>query len=142
MSFEQTLQANSDQINAEDLITGSIIGHIIQVDVKDPKQQQPVSIWLQGYDRPYKPCKTMRKLIASGWGKDHKQFAGRSLVLYRDPDVNFGKQKGIGGIRISHLSHIPNDYDISLTISRGRRKTYHVQVLQVQQPTQQAQGEF
>jgi hypothetical protein len=50
------------------------------------------------------------------------------LRLYGDPDVKFGGQK-VGGIRISHLSHIDAPVEVSLTVTRGKRAPFIVQPL-------------
>ena len=68
--------------------------------------------------------KTMNGLGHSAWS----QAIGRRLTIYCDPDITFGKDR-VGGIRISHVSHIDKPADILLTVSRGRRTTFTVQPL-------------
>ena len=58
----------------------------------------------------------MLDVLARCWGTDGKAWAGRSVTLYNDPEVTFGKDK-VGGIRISHLSHIDGPVTVAI---RGR----------------------
>ncbi|NKU61704.1 hypothetical protein GS891_00190 [Rhodococcus hoagii] len=48
------------------------------------------------------------------------------MTLYRDPAVRFGGQD-VGGIRVSHLSHIDKRLTLALTVTRGRRAPYVVE---------------
>lgn len=55
------------------------------------------------------------------------------MTLYRDDSVSFGGIQ-VGGIRISHLSHIEKDLTLALTVSRASRKPYSVKRLEVAAP--------
>jgi hypothetical protein len=55
------------------------------------------------------------------------------MTLYRDDSVLFGGI-AVGGIRISHLSHIEKDLTLALTVSRASRKPYTVKLLTVTEP--------
>ena len=127
-----TIIPKSDQTNADDLIAGP---RTIRVTaVKSGDAEQPVSIHYEGDDgRPYKPCKSMRRVLVMLWGKDGTQYVGRSMTLYRDPSVRFGKEE-VGGIRISHLSHIKAEAALSLTATRGKRAPYTVKPLATEKP--------
>ena len=115
-----TCVPKSDQLNAEDFLTGPRVVTIAEVRLTDAPEQ-PLIIKLAGGLRPYKPCKTMRRLLLTAWGNDGALWVGRSMRLYRDPSISFGDQKEIGGIRISHLSHIPSRMVAKFTATRGRR---------------------
>src|SRR3546814_14915789 len=81
----------------------------------------PVVIHYEGEGgRPYKPCKSMRKVLVFAWGSDGGAWIGQSMTLYNRPDVKFGGEE-VGGIRISHLSDIDKDIAIALTRSEERR---------------------
>lgn len=118
----------SDQINAEDLLTGPRTVTI--TDVKRGSSEQPVDIVTAEYGpgRPYKPSKTMRRMIVAAWGTNSSVYIGRRLTIYRDPDITFGRDR-CGGIRISHLSHIDERLEIALTVTRGRRASFAVDPL-------------
>lgn len=119
--LRDTIIPKSDQLNAEQLLGGPIT--ITVTDVRrGSSQEQPLTIHYEGEGgRPYKPCKTMRKVLVFAWGNDGTEWIGRSMTLYNRPDVKFGGEE-VGGIRISHLSHIPKDMAVSLTATRGRKE--------------------
>lgn len=118
----------SDQLNSEDLLTGPVIVTI--TDVKRGSTEQPVDIVTEefGPGRPYKPSKTMRRILVHAWGTNTADYIGRRIMIYRDPEITFGKDK-VGGIRISALSHIEARLSIALTVTRGRRSTFTVEPL-------------
>ena len=124
-----TIQAKSDQKNAEDLLSGPETIKI--TDVRGATGDQPIAIHYEGGEgRPFKPCKTMRRLLVMAWGSDGSQYVGRSMTIYNDPTVKWAG-KPVGGIRISHLSHIDKDMTVALTVTRGQKKPYTVKPLQV-----------
>lgn len=124
----KTIAPKSDQLNADDLIAGPRTIRITEVRGSDDADQ-PIAIHFEGDDRkPYKPCKSMRRVLVHAWGADGKTYAGRLATLYCDPDVQFGGIK-VGGIRISHLSHIERDMTVPLMVTRGQRRPYTVKAL-------------
>lgn len=120
----KTIEPKSDQLNADDLIVGPKT--ITVTAVKLVSGEQPIAI---GYDgdngKPYKPCKSMRRVLISVWGANGNDYVGRSMTLFCDPSITFGKNK-VGGIRISHMSHIEQPVTMALTVSRARRTPYTV----------------
>lgn len=125
----KTIEPKTDQLNADSLIGGPITVTIIGVRGNDGAPDQPVSISYQGDDgKPYKPCKSMRRVMVQVWGADAKQYVGRSMTLYCDPEVQFGGMK-VGGIRISHMSHIDKPVTMALTATKSKRKPFTVQPL-------------
>ncbi len=115
----------TDQINAEDFMGGATMDiKITRVDYKKGAQQQPLSIHSEGR-QPFKPCTTMIKALIDIWGIDGRVWIGRTLTLYRRDDVDFGKQKNIGGVRVSHLSDMPNPtHEMMLTVRRGLKELH------------------
>lgn len=124
----------SDQINADDLISGDLTVTISDVQIKGG-EEQPVSIKLEGMDRVYRPCKSMSRVLVQAWGADAKQYAGKSLTLYRDPKVKWGGME-VGGIRIRAMSHIERELSLVLAESRAKRTPYRVKVIQSAAPAQ------
>lgn len=117
----------SDQLNADDLIAGPITITITKVSVI--KGEQPITINYEGDSgKPWKPCKSMARVLVLMWGADGKAYTGRRVSLYRDPAVRFGPDT-VGGIRISHMSHIDGERTVALTTTRGRRSPYTVKPL-------------
>lgn len=125
-----TIVPKSDQLNAEQLLGTSMVITVTRVDVST-SPEQPVTVHYEGENgRPFKPCKTMRKLLVFAWGENGNHWAGRSMQLFCDPSVKFGGDE-VGGIRISHLSHIDKALKISLTATRGKKTLYTVERLQI-----------
>ena len=107
----------SDQLNADDLLTGPITATITKVRRGD--KEQPIIVELEGH-RPYKPCKTMRRVLIGTFGDDPKNWVGQQLTLYCDPEVLWAGVK-VGGIRISHLTGLENPRTFMLTTTRGKK---------------------
>jgi len=122
-------QPKSDQINADDLVAGPMTIRVRDIKIS-PGIEQPVSIYFEGSDKAFRPCKTMARMMSAPnlWGPDAKQYIGRSLTLYRDPDVKWGGL-AIGGIRISHMSHIDGPVKMAVAESKAKRKIHTVQPL-------------
>lgn len=126
--LRDTIIPKSDQLNAEQLLGGPITVTVTDVR-RGGGEEQPVVIHYDGDGgRPYKPCKSMRKVLVFAWGPDGTKWVGRSMTLYNRPDVKFGGEE-VGGIRISHLSHIDRDIQISLTSTRGRKEQTRIRKL-------------
>lgn len=118
----------SDQLNADDLIAGPMTITITDVSIRGG-QEQPVSIHFEGDNgKPYKSCKSMNRVLVMAWGADAKKYVGRSLTLYRDPEVKWGGM-AVGGIRISHMSHLDEPMTMVLTATKGSRKPFKVHPL-------------
>jgi len=124
------IEPKSDQMNADDLITGPRT--IIVRDVKETgNKEQPISIYYEGDNgKPYKPGKSMRRVLVQAWGKKSTEWPqGAAMTLYRDPTVTFGKD-AVGGIRISHLSHLGQDeMEFPLMVTKGQRRPFKVRLL-------------
>ena len=120
IDISSTIIPKSDQLNAEQLLCDNLTITVTRVEVGN-SAEQPVSIYYEGdKGRPFKPCKTVRKLLAYAWGTNGADWVGRSMTLYNDPEVKFGGEM-VGGIRVSHLSDIKADIRVSLTTTRGKK---------------------
>lgn len=120
----------SDQLNADDLLAGPITIKIKDVTVRSG-QEQPVSIHYEGDNgKPYKPCKSMSRVLVAVWGPDSSKYAGRSLTLYCDPKVKWGGME-VGGIRISHMSDIADPVTMALTVTRANKRPFTVKPLEI-----------
>src|SRR5690625_2751324 len=130
MAFDitKTIEPRSDQQNYEDYLTGPRVVTISEV--KRGTAEQPVEIHLEEYPgRPYKPSKSMRRVLVHAWGPKTSEYLGRQLKLFGDPDVKFGGQK-VGGIKIAAMSHIEKRFTLSLTVTKGKRAPVTVDVLE------------
>lgn len=129
--LRDTIAPKSDQLNAEDLIGGPMDVRI--ADILRGSPDQPLELHLEGIPgRPFKPCKSVRRLLVAVWGHDGSQWVGRSLRLYCDDSVEWGGKR-VGGIRVSHASHIDRPRTLLLTVKRGKRKPVTVEPLKVEE---------
>ena len=127
MDMTASIEARSDQINADDLIPGPRTYTIEKVT--KGAADQPFDFHLtESPGRVYRPNKSMRRVIVDAWSPDTSTYAGHRLTLYRDPDVKWAGE-AVGGIKISHLSHIDKPRSLSLTVTRSHRKPHIVQPL-------------
>lgn len=117
----------SDQISSDDFLAGPKT-YTIEAIAINPGTEQPVSIKLEGEPRVWRPCKSMSRVLVSAWGPDASVYAGRSLTLYRDPKVKWGGME-VGGIRVSHMSHITGKLLLQLTATKGKRAPHVVEPL-------------
>lgn len=127
----------SDQYNADDFIAGPMTFTIREVQIRGG-QEQPVNVLLEGTDKAFRPCKSMSRVLVQAWGPDAKNYVGRSLTLYRDPSVKWGGME-VGGIRISHMSHIEGKLQMQLTATKGQRKPHIIMPLVIEQKPDPAQ---
>lgn len=119
-NLRDTIIPKSDQLNAEQLLSEPMT--ITVTGVRRGADDQPVVINYEGDDgRPYKPCKTCRRILIFAWGDDGREWVGRSMTLFNNPEIKFGGVK-VGGIRISHMSHIDREIGISLTATKGKKE--------------------
>ena len=127
MDVTKAMAPKSDQLNAEDLLTGPRVFTV--KEGSEGSHEQPVNIHLEEMPgRPYRPSKTMLRIIAAAWGTDTTAWHGRRLLLVRNPEIKFGHDK-VGGIEIAEMSHIDRPLSLPLTVTRGRRKNFAVKPL-------------
>jgi hypothetical protein len=127
MDITATLEAKSSQLNTDDLIAGAKTITITKVSAGSA--EQPVAVSFEGDGgKPWYPCKSMRRVLVAAWGADALQYVGRRVTLFRDPSVIYGGI-AVGGIRVSHLSHLDGPLSIALTVTRQKRSPYKVQPL-------------
>lgn len=132
MDITETLAPNSDQLDAIELVSGP---RIFAVEgVSKGSAEQPVNVHLVDFPRPWRPGKSMRRVLAHCWGADASQWTGRRVELFLDPEVTFGKDKP-GGTRISRMSHIDGVKKIPLLVARGKSAIFTVQPLPDLDPT-------
>lgn len=123
----------SDQLNADDLAAGERTIHIRGVEVSGAGREQPISVFYEGDGgKPWKPCKTMARLLANLWqSPDTSKWVGRSVTLYRDPDVTWAGAK-IGGIRVRAVSHIDAPRQVAITESKTKRKLATISIIKAE----------
>ncbi|MEZ2373098.1 hypothetical protein [Arthrobacter sp. RCC_34] len=125
MDITESLAPKSDQLDAVELVTP----RTFTIEKVTPNNaEQPWNFHLAGFPRPWRPAKSMLRVIAKAWGTDATKYAGRSVTLFCDPTVQFGGQ-AVGGVRISHMSHIDGPLKMPLLIKRGKSAIYVVEPL-------------
>ena len=135
IDMRDTIIPKSNQLNADDLIGGAITVTISAV-ARASTAEQPIAVSYQGDNgKPYFPCKMMRRVMVTAWGVDAAEYVGRSMTLFRDPKVLWGGVQ-VGGIRISHLSHIDGPLVLALAESKTVRRPFRVLPLVLDTPTQ------
>ncbi len=125
----EALAPRSDQLNADDLIAGPRVLTISSVRaVKDGRETKLILNYEGDNGKPFKPCKTMGRAMVLAWGitpeNFEQEFPGKSIRVFRDPEVTFGADGKVGGIRISHMSHIDGPKTIKLTVSQGKKRDF------------------
>lgn len=126
MDITSMLVGKSDQLDNVDLLAGPRDFTI--TEVSRGNTEQPLSITLAEFPRPWRPGLTMRRLLAAIWGPDASVYVGRRVRLYRDAEVSFGNDK-TGGTRISHASHLDKRVTVSLPKSKGKFSAHTVEPL-------------
>jgi hypothetical protein len=132
MDITRTVEPRSDQLNFDDVQAHDLT--ITITEVKQGPPDQPVELHNKEFPgRPYKPGKSMRRVLIAAWGVEASAYVGRSVRLYGDPTIKFGKD-AVGGIRIRALSHITEPLTVPLTVTRGKRAPFTVQPLTTDKP--------
>ena len=127
MDITETTAPRSDQQNFDDYATASKT--VTVEEVKKGTVEQPVEVHLVEFPgRPFKPSKSMRRVLVACWGPEASEWVGRRMTLFGDPTIKFGKDT-VGGIRIAAVSHIDEAKTIPLTVTRGRRAPFTVEPL-------------
>ena len=127
MDIAATTAPRSDQQNFDDYVGGPKT--VTVSEVTPGSTEQPVEIHLVEFPgRPYKPSKSMRRVLVAAWGSDSTPWAGRRLTLDGDPTVKFGGAV-VGGIKIRALSHIDKRLSLNLTVTKGKRAPHTVEPL-------------
>ena len=140
LDITDTLAPNSSQVNADDFVGRTAV--VTVAGVEKIAGDQPLAVHLHEFPgRPWKPGKTVRRILAAAWGTDASQWAGRRAELFTDQEVTFGKVK-VGGIRVSRLSHLDKPLSLALTATRGKKQTHRVDPLPDSAPTAEVQPDW
>lgn len=131
LDMSRFIEAKSDQLNADDLIGAPRTITVTRVAGNDG--DQPISIFYEGDNgKPFKPCKTIRRVLMGVWGRNAYEYVGRSMTIFRDDKVTFGGLE-TGGVRISHMSHIDKETIVVVMKSKGKKVGIKILPLQVEQ---------
>lgn len=121
-----TAEPRSDQWNADDFHGGSRTFTV--ADVRPGTAEQKYDIALEGEERVWRPPLTVLRILIAAWGDEAAVWKGRRATLYRDDSIRFGRET-LGGIRVSHLSHLEKPLEVRVADKRGSRKDHVIQPL-------------
>ena len=77
-------------------------------------------------NRPFKPSKTVQRILAYCWGAETDDWPeGAQMRLFRDEKVKWAGEE-VGGIRVSHLSHIKGEQKIALQESKHKKSLHRI----------------
>lgn len=142
MDLSRTIIAKSDQLNADDLIAGPCTFTV--AEVHPGNEEQPVAIVLAEWprNRPFKPSKTVQRILAYCWGAETDDWpAGARMTLFRDAKVKWAGDE-VGGIRVSHLSHIDGPKKVALAVSKGKKSLHTILPLPELSPVDALRAEW
>lgn len=141
--IDMAIEPKSDQINYDDFLVQPKTITVTNITSTGNKSDaQPISVHYEGDNgKPFKPCKSMRRVMVKIWGDDPTEYKGKSMTLYGDPDVIFAGKK-VGGIRISHMSNMNSETDIPLSASKTKRFLYRVSPLKIEKVDQTANDDI
>lgn len=130
--LRSTTIPKSTQLNADQLIVGPMDLRITDVRI-GPDEKQPIAVHYENEaGRPFLPCLTMRRVLLSAWGHDGRDWIGKGLRVFHDPQVRFGGED-VGGVRISHMTDIPGRrIELKLTASKGKKVLYTIERMEQQ----------
>lgn len=127
MNISKLRQSNSAQINADDIVSAPI--DVTITAAEEGTNEQPLFLHVAELpDKTYRPSLTMIKLIGANWGDETDDWLHKRLRLFRNPKIRFGREE-VGGIEVSHMSHIDGPVEVSLLVKKGQRKIFRVDPL-------------
>jgi len=135
---QASIVPKSDQLNSDDLAYSGPITVTIE-GVSRGDKEQPISVAISGR-QPWKPCKSMRRVLIAVYTDDPKKWVGQQVTLFADPTVMWAGVK-VGGIRISHMSGIEGPKTFLLTQTRGKKAEVVIQpIAATPEPTPEEQA--
>lgn len=126
MDMSASIAPKSDQLDAIELVAGP---HTFTIEkVTQNNAEQPWNFHLTEFPRPWRPGKSMLRVMAAAWGLDGNKYAGHRVTLFCDSTVQFGNEV-VGGVRISHMTGITKPLKVPLLVKRGKSAVFTVQPL-------------
>lgn len=126
-----TLAPNSTQLDAVDLLGGPRTFTVKRVTKTGG--EQPLNVYFEEFDRPWRPGKNQRRVLGNVWGTKYGVWTGRRLTVCCDQSVEYGGKK-VGGIRVTHMSHITERTGTPIIPTRGKADIYNVDPLREAAP--------
>lgn len=139
VNMSATISPKSDQINADDFLSGPKTFTIKRVAGNEANKEQPVNIFMEEIALPYRPSKSMRRVLVAVLGADASKYVGHKLTLFNNPEIRFGGVQ-CGGIQISHMTGLEKSTTLMLTSSRSKKAPFVVKPLVEASPKQSPQA--
>ena len=127
MDLSESIASKSDQMDYQDFLGGDKLVTVTEVR-KGPSAEQPVEVVVAEFDRPWRPAKSVRRVLVAAWGPDSTKYIGKQVLLFGDETVRWAG-KPVGGIRIKAMSGLDKPLTVMLTETRGKRAPFTVQPL-------------
>lgn len=132
--LKKALEPKSDQLNADDLITGTKTITINKVKINLSEKAQKMVVHYEGDEgKPWKPSKGMGRVMAEVFGGDPDAWIGEQVTLYRNPDVIYAGEK-VGGIQISEMTKINSKITLLITSSKGKKTSLTINPIKKSAP--------
>lgn len=122
-----TAEPRSDQWNGDDFVGGPRTFTIAGVKPGKAEQKYDIDL-IEGEGRVWRPPPTVVRILIAAWGEESDVWIGRRVTLKFDPTIQFGPER-VGGIRISHLSHIGKTMKLASTVKRGKKAPVTIEPL-------------
>lgn len=126
MDMSASIAPKSDQLDAIELVAGPRTFTIEKITKNNA--EQPWNFHLAEFPRPWRPGKSMLRVMTAAWGLNGTKYIGQRVTLYCDPTIQFGNET-VGGTRISHMSGIDKPLRVPLLVKRGKSAIFTVQPL-------------
>lgn len=114
MDLSESFAPNSEQLTYAEIGDRIVTVTVEKVTPRSDKPKDPAIHFVEFPGKPLLPGVNVGSVLRRAWGTNGREWVGRRMKLYGDPDVYFGKEK-LGGVRVSHVS------DISGPVSVPRR---------------------
>jgi len=115
----QALAPKSDQLNADDLIVANKVIKFTKVLVNLQSEAQKVIVHYENdQGKPWKPSKSMGRVLAEILGADFAAWEGQQIELFKNKEITFGKEK-CGGIQIAAMGALKNAVTVMITTKRA-----------------------
>lgn len=118
-----TAESRSDQWNADDFLAGPRT--FVISGAREGKAEAAYDITFEGEEKVWRPPVTVRKILTAAWGDESDDWHGHRVTLFRDASIRFGPSE-VGGVRLSHMSHISGPVKAVLNATRGKRALHTV----------------
>lgn len=129
MNIREFVKIKSDRLNYEDFIMGPQDFTIARLGKKIDQGNPRLLMFFEGREEtPYWASKGMLKCLSNvdGWGEsEFSEWVGRKVRLFGEPTVVYAG-KEMGGIQISHISHIEKEFTTKITLRRGLRVDFTI----------------